>query len=142
LDSVVQRQLWLLENTNTTVSQAYDITRREFYRLRQQEQIERRIAEEEARYVGAYFGKTRNEIGMQLEDNEFENWKIWAGKMNQEAQMKLSQESAQDSYDEDSAAVDRSDQGVEGVEEARADAEVAQSRLQQQKQAEPVGVRV
>lgn len=59
---------------------AYDTARREFYKLRQAEEIEKRIAVEEARYVGAYFGKSRLDIGMQLEDHEFENWKVWAGK--------------------------------------------------------------
>lgn len=60
--------------------QAYDAARREFYRLRQHEDIERRIAVEEAQYVGAYFGKKRLDVGMMLEDREFENWKVWAGK--------------------------------------------------------------
>lgn len=60
--------------------QAYDVTRREFYRLRQQEEVEKRVALEEARYVGAYFGKNRLEIGMHLEDLEFEKWKVWAAK--------------------------------------------------------------
>lgn len=59
---------------------AYDKARQEFYRLRQEEEIEKRLAVEEAKYVGAYFGKTRLDVGMQLEDREFENWKIWAGK--------------------------------------------------------------
>lgn len=63
-----------------TQSKAYDVARREFYKLRQAEEIERRVALEEARHVGAYFGKTRSEVGMMLEDHEFENWKIWAGK--------------------------------------------------------------
>lgn len=59
---------------------AYDTARKEFYRLRQEEAIERRIAVEEAKHVGAYFGKSRLDVGMLLEDQEFENWKIWAGK--------------------------------------------------------------
>ncbi|KAL5082868.1 hypothetical protein Trisim1_002751 [Trichoderma cf. simile WF8] len=79
-ESVVQRQLWLMENEKMSKRKAYDTVRREFYRLRQQEEVEKRIAIEEARYVGAYFGKTRLDIGMQLEDQEYENWKIWAGK--------------------------------------------------------------
>ena len=67
---------------------AYDTARKEFYRLRQEEEIQRRVALEEAKHVGAYFGKTRLDVGMQLEDQEFENWKIWAGKesANREAQ--------------------------------------------------------
>lgn len=77
--------------------------------------------------MGAYFGKTRNEISMQLEDNEFENWKIWAGKQNTEAQLRLSQESAQDSYDEESP-LDASAANMEGIEEARADAEAAKKQ--------------
>jgi small subunit ribosomal protein S23 len=60
--------------------QAYDVSRREFYRLRQQEEVEKRVVLEEARYVGAYFGKNRLEIGMHLEDREFEKWKVWAAK--------------------------------------------------------------
>lgn len=67
---------------------AYDTARKEFYRLRQEEEIQRRVTLEEAKHVGAYFGKTRLDVGMQLEDQEFENWKIWAGKesANREAQ--------------------------------------------------------
>ncbi|KOS18152.1 37S ribosomal protein S25 [Escovopsis weberi] len=93
-ECVVQRQLWLMENglarTNPETNEvevekvsrrkAYDMARQEFYRLRQAEDIERRVAVEEARHVGAYFGKTRLDVGMQLEDQEFENWKVWAGK--------------------------------------------------------------
>lgn len=125
-----------MENTDTSPKDAYDQVRREFYRLRQEEQIERRIAEEEARYVGAYFGKTRNEIGMQLEDSEFENWKIWAGKQNQEAQLKLSQESAQDSYDDDASPLDTSVGNSDRPGDGRAD---GQGHSQQAQQAQPVG---
>ena len=78
--SVVQRQLWRMQNEGMDRQTAYDMTRREFYRLRQEEEIERRVAKEEARYVGAYFGKTRLDVGTLLEDSEYENWKIWAGK--------------------------------------------------------------
>jgi small subunit ribosomal protein S23 len=62
-----------------TKDQAYDKARKEFYRLRQYEEIESRIAQEEARMVGAYFGKTRLQVAMQIEDKEFERWKSWAG---------------------------------------------------------------
>ncbi|KAG5750800.1 hypothetical protein H9Q69_002630 [Fusarium xylarioides] len=78
--SVVQRQLWLMENEQLEKRKAYDITRREFYRLRQEEEIEKRVALEEAKHVGAYFGKSRIDVSHHLEDREFENWKIWAGK--------------------------------------------------------------
>lgn len=58
--------------------EAYDIARRELYALRQEEEVERRIAKEEAQFVGAYFGKTRLEVGHELESKEFERWKTWA----------------------------------------------------------------
>ncbi|BAE59350.1 37S ribosomal protein S25, mitochondrial [Aspergillus flavus] len=78
-ESVVQRQLWLLNNVpDMTKSTAYDIARREFYRLRLQEDIERRVAAEEAEATGATFGPTRLEIGMELENQEYERWKVWA----------------------------------------------------------------
>ncbi|KAL1968840.1 hypothetical protein VTN77DRAFT_1201 [Rasamsonia byssochlamydoides] len=84
-ESVVQRQLWLLNNVpDMTKSAAYDIARREFYQLRLREDIERRVAAEEAEATGANFGPTMLEVGMQLENKEFERWKQWA---KQEAQV-------------------------------------------------------
>ncbi|RMJ27809.1 hypothetical protein PHISP_01303 [Aspergillus sp. HF37] len=89
-ESVVQRQLWLLQNEpNMTKGAAYDIARREFYRLRLREDIERRVAAEEAQAFGADFGPSRLEIGMQLENEEFERWKKWA---RIEAQAQLNQD--------------------------------------------------
>lgn len=76
---MVQRQLWLLNNVpDISKSEAYDVARREFYRLRLQEDIERRVAAEEAEATGAVFGPTQLEIGMELENQEFEHWKEWA----------------------------------------------------------------
>lgn len=57
---------------------AYDTARREFYFHRHREDIRRRVAKEEALHVGAYFGKGPLEIGMELEDRTWENWKRWA----------------------------------------------------------------
>lgn len=65
-------------DTELTKEQAYDIARREFYRLRREEDIERRVAREEARMVGAYFGKSALQVGMELEDEQYEIWKKWA----------------------------------------------------------------
>ncbi|KAI0467885.1 37S ribosomal protein S25 [Xylaria cf. heliscus] len=80
-ESVVQRQLWMMHNVKgMTREKAYDIVRREFYALRQEEDVERRITKEEAMKVGAYFGMSSINVGMQLEDQEYENWKKWAGK--------------------------------------------------------------
>ena len=63
-----------------TSNRAYDISRKEFYALRQEEEVERRVAREEAQWVGAYFGKGAVEVGMELEDKSYEQWKAWATK--------------------------------------------------------------
>lgn len=73
--------MWLLHNNpGITRAKAYDQARKEFYELRLQEDVERRVAKEEAQATGAYFGKTPLQIGMDLEDKVFENWKEWASK--------------------------------------------------------------
>ncbi|CAI7645550.1 37S ribosomal protein S25 [Penicillium manginii] len=78
-ESVVQRQLWLLNNVpDMTKSNAYDIARREFYKLRLKEDIQRRVAAEEAQATGATFGPSYLEIGMELESEQHEKWKTWA----------------------------------------------------------------
>ena len=80
-ESVIQRQLHLLHTRpNLSLSSAYDIARKEFYALRLKQDVERRVAQEEAASTGAYFGKTPLEIGQELEDKQFEEWKVWAGK--------------------------------------------------------------
>lgn len=61
-----------------TSTKAYDIARGEFYALRHEEDVERRVAKEEALSTGAYFGKSILEIGMELEDRSYEDWKTWA----------------------------------------------------------------
>jgi small subunit ribosomal protein S23 len=63
-----------------TNSRAYDIARKEFYALRHEEEVERRVAREEALWTGAYFGKSALEVGMELEDKTYESWKAWATK--------------------------------------------------------------
>ena len=81
ISSVVQRQLWLRQNVpGITAAQAYDHARKEFYDLRLQEDVERRVAEEEAMSTGAYFGLSALDVGMELEDKEYEKWKAWAEK--------------------------------------------------------------
>ncbi len=79
--SVVQRQLWLRQNEpGVSKAEAYDQARKEFYDLRLQEDTERRVAREEALATGGYFGKSAMDIGMELEDKEYERWKAWAEK--------------------------------------------------------------
>jgi len=78
-ESVIQRQLWLLNNVpEMTTARAYDQARQEFYALRHEEDVERRVAKEEALATGAYFGKSALEVGMELEDKAYEQWKEWA----------------------------------------------------------------
>lgn len=84
--------MWLMQNENMPETKAYDITRHEFYRHRQAEEIEKRIAVEEARHVGAYFGKSRIDVGHILENREFENWKIWAGKETEKLESRRNSE--------------------------------------------------
>lgn len=76
---MVQRQLWLLNNVpDMTKTAAYDIARREFYRLRLRQEIEQRVAAEEAEATGAVFGPRMLDVSMALEGKVFENWKAWA----------------------------------------------------------------
>lgn len=63
-----------------TSAKAYDQARHEFYAIRHQEDVERRVAKEEALATGAYFGKSMLEIGMELEDKTYESWREWAQK--------------------------------------------------------------
>ncbi|KIV99288.1 uncharacterized protein PV09_09056 [Verruconis gallopava] len=87
-ESVVQRQLYLKQHGYRSEEsaeaqpvshyRAYDIARHEFYKHRHFEDVERRIAKEEALHTGAYFNLGPNAIAEPLEDAEFEKWKQWA----------------------------------------------------------------
>lgn len=72
--------MYLMHSFGLTKDQAYDVARREFYKLRHLEEVEKRVAQEEARMVGAYFDKSPLQIGMELEDKVYERWKTWAAK--------------------------------------------------------------
>ncbi|KAI1506188.1 mitochondrial ribosomal protein [Biscogniauxia marginata] len=101
-ECVVQRQLWMMHNfDNLTQEQAYDIVRREFYALRQEEEVQQRIAKEEAQMVGAYFGKSFLQVGMELEDKQYERWKKWAAK--QTDAIRAEQNAAYTSFGSDDA---------------------------------------
>lgn len=79
LRSVIQRQNHLISE-GLAPAAAYDQARKEFYRYRHAREVEARVAKEEALAVGAYFGPGPLEIGMQLEDQAYEQWKAWAAK--------------------------------------------------------------
>jgi small subunit ribosomal protein S23 len=70
--------MWLMKHASLSQASAYDVARREFYAHRHLSEIRQRISKEEALHVGAYFGKGPLEIGMELEDRTWENWKRWA----------------------------------------------------------------
>ncbi|KAK6379986.1 uncharacterized protein PV06_00141 [Exophiala oligosperma] len=89
-ESVVQRQLWLLENVpDITVPQAYDVARKEFYALRRSEEIRNRIAAEEARHMGARFGKSAIQVSMGIENDMYNDWDAWARQMVNEQTQRL-----------------------------------------------------
>lgn len=102
----MQRQLWLIEKNLIPQAEAYDIARREFYRLRQEEEIENRVAVEEAKHVGAYFGLTRIDVSHILEDQQYETWKVWAGKETERLEALKSSEIQTFGEEEEGAPVD------------------------------------
>ena len=59
-------------------AEAYDQARKEFYAVRYEEDVQRRVAKEEALSTGAYFGMSYLDVGMQLEDQQWEQWKASA----------------------------------------------------------------
>lgn len=79
--SVVQRQAYLM-SVGHGVNAAYDIARKEFYRVRHANEVEARVAREEALSTGAFFGPGPNEVGEKLEDMAYEDWRQWAVKEN------------------------------------------------------------
>ncbi|KAI7322771.1 ATP-dependent DNA helicase, partial [Hortaea werneckii] len=79
-EAVVQRQSYLMSHDGLTTALAYDIARKEFYRYRHYLETSTRVAREEALAVGAFFGPGPVEIGMHLENQAYEGWKVWAEK--------------------------------------------------------------
>ena len=73
-----------------TKANAYDQARKEFYKLRLHEDVRRRVAKEEALATGAYFHKSTLEVGMEIEDKQYEKWKEWAIKQVNELEQRRS----------------------------------------------------
>lgn len=120
-ESVVQRQMWLQHNVpSMSPAKAYDQARKEFYRLRLQEDVQRLVAQEEALATGAYFHKSTLEIGMDLEDKQFEEWKAWAIKEVQLAdQQRNAMYTGQENQAMDMPAGDpETEAGIEEVSDA------------------------
>ncbi|KAK5127541.1 hypothetical protein LTR85_006881 [Meristemomyces frigidus] len=78
-EAVVQRQAYLMSRGLSNAA-AYDAARKEFYRFRHSRETETRVAKEEALATGAFFGPGPLDIGMKLEDQQYEAWKAWAAK--------------------------------------------------------------
>jgi small subunit ribosomal protein S23 len=74
-------QAW--ETKQRSQAAAYDKARKELYKTRHAREVESRIAKEEARAYGAFFGKGPLEVGMELEDQQYANWVEWAKKEQQ-----------------------------------------------------------
>lgn len=90
-ESVVQRQKWLLENVpDITMDEAYDVARKEFYTLRRQEAIRRKVAREEALHMGAQPEKSILQWSMQIENKHYDDWEVWS----REQVMELTQKNA------------------------------------------------
>ncbi|KAF3930967.1 hypothetical protein ABW19_dt0201001 [Dactylella cylindrospora] len=99
-ESVVQRQMWLMENRSLSQKDAYDVARREFYRLRMREDVQRRIAIEEAKSVGAYFGKTYIQVGLELEEQALSAWRLRAQEELTKRQQRIEMASGQSSLED------------------------------------------
>jgi len=67
-----------MNHNGLTKEKAYDQARKEHYEDRHMQEVEARVAREEAMATGAYFGKTAIQVGMHLESREFNKWKKWA----------------------------------------------------------------
>ncbi|KAL9617989.1 MAG: hypothetical protein Q9160_007237 [Pyrenula sp. 1 TL-2023] len=88
-ESCIQRILYLLQNVaDITLEDAYDKSRKEFYSARLEEDVERRVAPEEASHFGVDFEPSILEKGMQQEDKAYEEWRKWAIR---EQEMRLQQ---------------------------------------------------
>ncbi|EPS43209.1 hypothetical protein H072_2792 [Dactylellina haptotyla CBS 200.50] len=102
-ESVIQRQLWLMKNQELSKKSAYDMARREFYKIRMRSDIERRIAAEEAKSVGAFFGKSYLQIGLELEEQTLAIWKTKAQSAVVKRQQRIEAMTGPSSVDEDAA---------------------------------------
>lgn len=75
-ESVVQRTLFLLKETpGTSVVEAYDQARFEFYRLRMQQEVEQQVAQEECEMFGSVFGTSAIDFGVEQEQKVIDVWK-------------------------------------------------------------------
>lgn len=76
-ESVVQRTLYIKETEpDTSIIEAYDRARHEYYRLKMNEDIESSVTLEESTMFGAVFQKTPLEHGYEEEQKVLEKWRV------------------------------------------------------------------
>ena len=78
------------ERTSQLRDTAYDLARKEFYKLRLQEDVERDVAREEALHYNAQFAPSENEKAIEKEDDAMDAWRTWALQDLESAKQKLS----------------------------------------------------
>ncbi|KAJ8107521.1 hypothetical protein OPT61_g8804 [Boeremia exigua] len=100
--------MWLMRHERLSKAAAYDQARREFYHHRHLAEVRVRVAREEALHVGAYFGKGPVDVGMELEDRAWENWKAWAAQQI-EAEQSMRAQMFSGPQNEDAGVSDLSD---------------------------------
>jgi small subunit ribosomal protein S23 len=93
-ESVVQRTIWLLEESKTkgeelTLFEAYDMSRFEFYRLRMQEEMNSTVSKEESSMYGAVYPSTHMEWGLKQEQTHIDSWAKIASERTLRAQASM-----------------------------------------------------
>lgn len=116
-----------MKHKSLSKASAYDQARREFYAHRHLAEVRSRIAKEEALHVGAYFGKGPLEIGMELEDKSWENWKVWAGQQIEDEQAMRAQMFSGTQEDGDGDGADLSAGELDGAVEELGSGSTSQS---------------
>ncbi|AOA62112.1 37S ribosomal protein S25, mitochondrial [Komagataella phaffii CBS 7435] len=74
-ENVVQRTLYLVQNENLSILEAYDKARFEYYQVKMQLEAEDSISKEEATMYGAQFKESALEYGFQKEQEVIDQWK-------------------------------------------------------------------
>lgn len=120
--SVIQYQLHLLRTTSLTKTEIYDLARKQFYQIRLEEDIQRRIATEEALSTGAVFDKHYMDIIFEREGKVLQDWRTKAAQDLAIRKHRRNAAYSSTAAAEDAAATAGALQGVEGDEQAAAGA--------------------
>lgn len=73
-ESVVQRTMWLLNNTGKDLFESYDQARFEFYKLRMEEEMQSAVSKEESQMFGGIYSETNLELGIEQEQVYIDDW--------------------------------------------------------------------